>query len=139
MICYSNPPAWTFDEALSNALVFGILPKPVDTGYPLERMSKLWDIFNDFPLENARWVFYPRSEIKLSEEDVKLSYYETDKEMLCLSANTVKQDCKSVTVKLPFVAKRIKDCVTDEVLVQNSDEFTIDYGSFGYKILRIVK
>ncbi len=139
MICYSNPPAWTFDEALSNALVFGILPKPIDTGYPLERMSKLWDIFNDFPLENARWVFYPRSEIKLSEEDVKLSYYETDKEMLCLSANTVKQDCKSVTVKLPFVAKRIKDCVTDEVLVQNSDEFTIDYGSFDYKILRIVK
>lgn len=139
MLCYSNPPAWTFREAMANTLPFGIIPKPVDTGEPLEDMSKLWRILDGFDIENAKWKPYFENDVTLSTDDVRLSYYETEDALLCLAANMKKIPCKQVTVVLPAKAK----CITDEenglVLATDTREFTVEFDSFGCRIFKVEK
>ena len=51
MLCYSNPPVWTFDQALAQSIIFGIMPKANDAGEPLELMSEFWKFTDNFPIE----------------------------------------------------------------------------------------
>ncbi len=139
MLCYSNPPAWTFREAMANTLPFGIIPKPVDTGEPLEDVSRLWKILDAFDIEHAVFKPYFESNILLSTEDVRLSCYETEDALLCLAANMKREPRKGVTVTLPNTAKNVVDAESGSVLTENADRITLDFDSFDYKILRILK
>ena len=139
ILCYSNPPIWTFREAMSNALPYGIIPKPVDTAEPLEDMDKLWRILDSFDIEHATWNPYFDNTIISSTDNVRISYYETEKELLCLAANMKKQPCKQVSVTLPFFAQHIMDSENGEVLATNANILTLDFESFGHRIFKITK
>ena len=77
MLCYSNPPAWTFSSALSQALLFGSLAKSNDAGEPLDEMSKIWKVLDGFIFdEDTSWHYYfDNKEILSSDDRVKISYY----------------------------------------------------------------
>jgi hypothetical protein len=74
-LAYERRPYWNFDDALSCALLHGILPRPNDIEYPLELMSQVWKIFDAFPIANSVWMPYWKNNVSSSSEKVKISYY----------------------------------------------------------------
>ena len=139
MLCYSNPPIWTFREAMSNALPYGIIPKPVDTGSPLEDMSALWQILDAFPVEGAEWKPYFENGATASDENLRVSYYETEDEMLVFVANMYKAPITGATVTLPITPKKIEDAEGGNLLAEGNASVTLDVASFDHRILRVTK
>ena len=139
MLCYSNPPAWTFDEAMSNALPYGIIPKPVDTGEPLEQMSRLWKILDSFDIENSEWHPYFDNDVQLSDDGVRISYYESEDELLLLIANTYRQDTGDVKIALPLDVSCVCDAESGENIAFADGSLCIKVTSFGHRILRVKK
>lgn len=106
-LCYSNPPSWRFRQASALALLHGSFPKPVDIGEPLALMSRLWDIFDRFDLRRA--VFHPyweageRPFTVTGAPHVRISYYESDSDILAVCASCVQsaQETATVTCRYP--------------------------------------
>ena len=139
MLCYSNPPTWTFNEAMSNALPYGIIPKPVDTGEPLEQMSKLWGILDSFDVEHSEWRPYFDNGVRVSDDSVRASYYESTDELLLLIANTYKQNTGDVKITLPADVSCVVDAESGESIECNDNAVCITVESFGHRILRVKK
>lgn len=74
-IAYANPPKWTFEQALACSVLHGILPRPNDLDHPLELMSRVWKVFDAFPIAQAEWMPYWSNDAQSSHEKVKISYY----------------------------------------------------------------
>ena len=137
MLCYSNPPTWTFRQAMSNALPYGIIPKPVDVGDPLEYMSKVWSVLDEFSVENANWMPYFSNGIKVSSDKVRFSCYEREGDMLAFVANMVNKHSGTISVTLPADATLIVDAISSEILAKNTDSLKISLDGFDHRILRI--
>lgn len=138
MLCYSNPPVWTFSNALSQALLFGCLPKPNDVGKPLEEMSLIWNIFDKITFDgNTSWHYYfENSEFTASDERVKISYYRNGNRYLLICANAVNQ---TVDTKITF---KESDFKIISALNTSADKFDGKhlcdiFEGFGYKLLLV--
>ncbi len=75
-LAYERPPQWTFDHALSVAMLHDVLVRPcgLDT---LEKMSPIWDLLARFGTDNAVWHPYwePHPLVTAEAESVKISFY----------------------------------------------------------------
>lgn len=85
------------------ALIHEILPRPNHIGYPLSIMSKVWDIINRFPVEKSKWMPYWKNKVKISDSEIKCSYYKfTDLSgkdyLLAFISNITPDAVKGVTV-----------------------------------------
>ena len=58
LLAYENRPVWNFEQAISMALIHGILPRPNDIEGPLEQIAPIWKVFNTFPIDRAEWFPY---------------------------------------------------------------------------------
>ena len=69
---------WTYEDGLSLSLTHGMLPKPNDIAKPLEITSRLWKIYDAFPIANSKFVPYWENEGKVEVSNSKLlcSFYE---------------------------------------------------------------
>lgn len=140
-LCYSNPPAWNFRQALSLALPFGTLPKPNGIGEPLELMSVVWNIFEEYI--NKKAVFHPYYEkqenapVSVSgAPHVKLSYYETADDILaivcCLKKNIREQAC------ITSIYSSATDLESGQPV--NMDGSTrIEFFDFDFRLIKITK
>ncbi|MDD6308445.1 MAG: DUF6067 family protein [Clostridia bacterium] len=104
-IAYENRPVWTFENALACSLIHGILPRPNDIAEPLELMSKVWEIFNTFPITLSDWLPYWNNDklLHISDERVKGSMYrytspDGKRMYLVLLANITKDSIEDVTI-----------------------------------------
>lgn len=135
-LCYSEPPVWTYSHAISMALLHNSMPKPVDIAEPLEETSKIWDIYDNFPLEEAEWhPYFHEHDVKVSDAGIKVSYYETDKEVLAVCSSVSKNF--SGNVELDFTAlglQTIKNAMSEEV-VSEDGKLTFEFGGFQYLLL----
>ncbi len=136
-LAYENRPIWTFDEALSGALVHGILPRPNDIEYPLELMSKVWKIFDLFPIGKSKWNPYWSNNVCTSSEQVKVSYYEYvnlmgEKQFLAFVANMTGQEACNVAIDFK---EDFKHCF--DLMEEKECSFPISLSGYGYKILYI--
>lgn len=139
MLCYSNPPVWTYTQAVSNALLFGALPKPVDTGAPLEETSVLWKVLKDFKAKKAKFVPYFKGNITTSDQTIKVSYYDNKKSNLLIVANTKNSPSGKVSVYLPNAVKKLVNAITGEILGENTNTFSVEFDKFDYSIVKVVK
>jgi len=137
MLCYSNPPAWTYEEATSNALFLGIIPKPVDVGEPLEQTSKLWKILDAFDFGSAKWNHAYLGKIKVESDAIRVGFYENDSEMLLLASNMEKREVSS-SFTLDKPVKAVEDAYTGEK-ISESKEFPLEFKPFGHRIIRVKK
>lgn len=133
-IAYENRPIWTFEKAFSCAVIHGILPRPNDIEYPLEFMSKIWEIFDRFPIEESEWKPYWSNDVDVNSEKIKVSYYKyttLDKKtlMLAFAVNTSPVAIKNVTLKFNEEVSGAIDLLTGE----EACELTIE--EYGFKIL----
>ena len=136
MLCYSNPPVWRFEEAMSNALCFGTIPKPNDAGEPLEIMDKLWKVLDSFPIERAEWHPYFKNGVAVSNKNANFSFYKCEKKLLCFVSNMKKEE--TITdVTLPFKVKTVKDAFSGELVSVDTDSFSLSVSSFGSRILTV--
>ena len=136
-LCYSEPPVWTYSNALSIALLHNSMPKPVDIGQPLEETSRIWDIFDAFALEEACWHPYFRDhDVRVSDKGIKVSYYETEKEVLAVCSSVCTDF--DAEVELDFTAlglSGIEDAMTGETVSANGT-VSLKFGGFQYYLLR---
>lgn len=136
-IAYENRPFWTFEKALSCSLLFGILPRPNDIAHPLDVMSKVWKIFESFPIENSQWLPYWENSASSTHEKVKISYYKyTDisgeTQILAFVVNISSQTIKNVSISFEESTEKIID--TKEMKEIGS---SFDIEPYGHKILFI--
>ncbi len=137
-LCYSNEN-WSFKSASAFSLLCGSLPKPVDIGEPLEQMSVLWDAFDKFPLKVAEWTPYwnTNGRVKVSDDGVKASYWETDSEMLVVLASTSADFKGKVNVQCEF--KNVFDVLCGYTQISDNGSFEADFCGIDYKLLYIKK
>ena len=136
MLCYSSDK-WSYDEAMSNALFLGIIPKPVDVGDPLEKTSKLWKVLDGYEVEKAKWVNCYEGKITTDNENLRIGYYQTDNDALCFVTNLVKAKVEKAKVTLDKQAKRVSDAYTNEIICTQCDSFYIDVEQFAHKIFKV--
>ena len=134
ILAYERQPYWKFDDALSCSLLHGILPRPNDIGYPLELMSRVWKIFDAFPILNSVWMPYWKNNASSSDETVKISYYKYTSldgkvQLLAFVVNTT-GEMKNVTVGFE------ENCTLATDMMENTDcGFTFDLIPYGNRIL----
>ena len=133
-LAYERRPYWKFEDALSCALLHGILPRPNDIEYPLELMSKVWKIFDAFPIANSVWMPYWKNKVSSSNENVKTSYYKYTSldgkaQILAFVVNTSKEP---INVTVGFEG----NCALATDMMENAEcGFTFDLPPYGNKIL----
>ena len=135
MLCYLNPPSWSFEMALATALPFGILPKVNDVGYPLEVISKIWSAYESFGTASAEFIpFYSEKEqsVTASDKKIKVSAYERDGKSLVILAVTDKAVCSDFT--LSTGGRRVRDALSDTVI---SDGELLHLCGFDFKLLLV--
>ncbi len=130
-LCYANDPVWTFENGVALSLLHGAIPKPVDIGEPLEKMSKIWDTFDNFPFEKALWKPYWKPSDKVTADcgEVRISVWEAPDKYLCVCASNEKEFSKEVTINcdLPIIA----DVISGKALSENGS-FKIKFDGFDY-------
>lgn len=134
-LAYERRPFWKFEDALSCAILHGILPRPNDIEYPLELMSKVWKIFDSFPIANSKWMPYWENKVTTSDDRVKVSYYQYrtltgEMQLLAFAVNTSEESIDAVTIEFE------ENCVvvTDMMEMTNCG-FTFSLTPFGHRIL----
>ena len=134
-LCYSNPPKWTYREAISMSLLHGSMPKPVDIGEPLELTSKVWNIYDNFNIGDSTFhPYYEQNDIAAGDERVKVSYYKADGKMLVVVASTARSVDTDITLDLSsFGAKEIKDTLEESVV--EGSVFTKHLNGFDLSLL----
>ena len=135
MIAYENRPIWTFEQAAALGMVHKIFPRPNDIGFPLEFMSKIWKITDNFPIDKSLWVpYWHNANFKFDNQNVKTSYWEyTDvcgrKQLLVIASNLSGEVVKGTKLKA--------DGYTAKVLNGNAvcDGETFDFDKYTYTII----
>lgn len=145
-IAYENKPVWTFDNAVGFSLVHGMLPRPIDITEPLEIMSVIWNIFDEFGAGKS--IFHPywesNAEFQINET-VLLSYFEraeaTERKRLVLVANTLSDKTENVSLRftaaVPFAGITITDKISSEKIAVNNGNISFSLDGFGYRIFEM--
>ena len=136
-LAYENRPLWTFEHALSCSLIHGILPRPNDIEYPLDLMSGVWKIFDNFPISISKWCPYWENKAVTTHEKVKISYYRYNSptgkvELLAFVSNISSRSIESVSLKFDEPVSKAFDAETMREI-----DFTFKIKPYGYKILYI--
>ena len=135
-LCYSKDGVWEYENGASVALLYGSVPKSNDIGKPLEYMSKLWRVLDDFPLEEAEWLpYYAGNDfVKSGNNDVKVSIYKAKNKILafCTSISTG----FDAEVEISCDYRNITDAFTGDMLSDNG-KCKLHFGAFECKILII--
>lgn len=139
MLCYQNENIWTFENAFSQALIYGILPKSCDAEEPLELMGKVWRITDSFGFDDAEWLPYYSESCPFvsSRDNIKVSCYRRRSdadgaEMLVFCANERRTTEKGVKIELDGAEYEIVDslgCSADEI-----SSHSFDFDGMTYKI-----
>jgi hypothetical protein len=136
-LCYSNDPVWTYGNAIATQLLHNSMPKPVDIGAPLEETSKVWRIYDSFPIAESKWCpYYTDNGVKTSDERVKVSYYEAENELLAVVSGCETEINSDITIDFSAIgAKEITDADTGALLGTSS--FTRHFGGFEYILVKV--
>lgn len=131
MLCYTNPPKWEFNQGISMTVPFGLIPKSVDTGAPLEQISEIWSLMDDFDFHGAKWYPYYGDDVKFdtSNDLFKVSCYENGNQILMMCANSVDGNAetevslKDGKIKVLGVTASCDVKVDNEKIALSSDKF----------------
>lgn len=114
-----------------------IFVQNIEYAEPLEDISRLWRILDSFDIENAEWKPYFDNEIIVSNEHIRISYYKKENELLCLAANMQKSASAQVMVTLPEKAESVLDMENMQTLATQTERFSLEFESFGYRIFKV--
>ena len=137
MLVYPNPPIWTFEQGTAVSLLLGVVPKPVDVGVPLEQISRLWRILDNYPVEQAEWRPYWKEQTLLqsSHPDVKMSYFycESEKRLLVFAVNIANQPINGWTMSAEGTIRSL----LNEGAPACEKQVTEDLEGFAYRVYSV--
>lgn len=139
MLCYSNPPVWTFRQATALALPFGIIPKPNDAEEPLEEMRGVWSAIDAFPIEESTWRPYFKNSVETDNPNVKASYFETEDKALFFISNMQKSPTGKVEIRLHKPYRKVCDAVSLQELSVAGNILEVSFETLDYVIIRAEK
>ncbi len=133
-LCYSNPPVWTFDNAIGMMLLHNCMPKSNDIEEPLEIMSEIWDIYDEFNDGAVDWRPYYNASgrVTCETEDIRISCYERENKILAIVATT-RADFEGeaeIKAELP----KIYDA-REKTMLSKSGEAKVKLHGFDFKLL----
>ena len=138
MICYTNA-TWTFHNACSCVIPFGLLPKP-GTIEGLEEMEKVWRVYETIPMEKATFKPYFENGVTTTNEFVKASYFDYEGKSMAIVANLKKQETGKVEVTLDQNYKSAVNKVTGEKIdVVDGNKIYVEYSGFDYSLIELTK
>ena len=139
-LVYENKPIWGFDDAFAFTLIHGVLPRPNDIGEPLEKMSKLWEIVDSFPIADSVWCPYfdeGSHPFKASDNAVKISAYKHTKngktKWLIFIANSETAELANSTIS-GFGGGKLTNAQSGQEIEINGDTIALDFVRFGHYI-----
>ncbi len=138
MLCYSNPPVWTYRQATACALPFGIIPKPNDAMGPLEETSAIWRALDGFDFDNAEWKPYYTNGVESGAEGVKVSYFDAPSSALAFVANMLDKPAKA-HIEMPFGFAEAENAANGEKIDSDGKTLSVSFDKSDYVILRIKK
>lgn len=126
-LSYEYPPEWVYENSLPIALTLGIIPRVNNVGRPLEYMSHIWGIMDDFPMEDASFTgYWQNKDITFTDSSVKVSYYKAGNEYMIFMGRISPEDS---TGKIEFSFKPAemidavngkKMCAEDEICIKGN-------------------
>ena len=138
MICTTNA-TWTFHNACTCVIPYGLLPKP-QTIEGLDEMEKVWKVYNAVPMEEATFKAYYENEVNVSNNSVKVSYFDYDKAIMAIVANMKKANSGKVEVEFGGTFKSAVNKITGEKLdLIDGNKIIVEYDDFDYSLIELVK
>lgn len=137
-LCYVNPPAWTFHEAVGMMLVHNSVPKTVCWEDGLEEMSKIWTVYDAFKKDGVKWKPYYQDGCPATTKtaDVLVSCYEREDKILAIVATSNRAFNGKALIET--VGKNVVDAVSGKTLSENGTA-EVELNGFDYKLLLIDK
>ena len=141
-IVYENKPIWSFDDAFAFSLVHGVLPRPNDIGEPLAKMSQIWGILDNFPIEESEWCpyFNPSSHPFIAADNsIKISGYKhkNGAKWLLFAANSKTKELEACKISGFKDIAYVVNAETGENIPVNNESITLDFSRLGHYILEI--
>lgn len=132
-LCYSGEK-WPYESGCGLALLYGSIAKPVDIGAPLEYTSKLWKMFDEFPMEEAEFLPYynGNNSVFSDNDDVKVSIYEAKDKILAICTSVSTEFNGDVTISGKF--DKITDAL-DKSLVSDNGKCKLHFDGIQCKLL----
>lgn len=136
-IVYENRPIWNFEDALVFSLLHGILPRPNDIGGPLEFMSGIWKIVDEFDMDNAEFIPYFNNPYFVSDnENVKISGFKAGDEWLLFAANADGAQQGEVSIS-GFEGKTIVNAETGKALSAENGKLILPFARFAHYLIKV--
>ncbi len=138
MICVNNEN-WTFHNACTCVIPYGLLPKP-QTIEGLDEMAKVWKVYKSVPMEDATFKAYYENDVTVSNSSVKVSYFDYDGAILAVVANMKKGASGKTEVVFNGKFKSAVNRITDEKLnLIDGNKIIVEYDDFDYSLIELKK
>ena len=140
VITYTNPPTWTFHQALSTIIPFGVISRPQNNYEQLNEIASVWRAYDDIDVATAKFNPYYENGVKTSSTKVKVSYFENNGDILAIIANAFNSPTGKVTVEFDGKFKKAVNKMTSEtVLLTNGNQLTVEFENFDYNLIKLEK
>lgn len=141
-IVYENKPIWSFDDAFAFSLVHGVLPRPNDIGEPLAKMSQIWGIIDNFPIEESEWCPYFNQNSHpffAADNSIKISGYKhkDGADWLLFAANSKTRELEACNISGFKDISFVVNAETGEEIPVNDGTISLDFSRLGHYILKI--
>ncbi len=141
-IIYTNLPVWTFHHSISTILPFGVLPKAstLDASGGLDEIAQIWRVYDKYEVSKCEFKPYYENGVKVSNNNVKVSYYEGKDGILAIIANSAKYPTGDTEVVLEGKFKNAVDTMTDKKLeLIDGNKLSVNFEYYDYLLVRLEK
>lgn len=139
MICTINPPVWTFHNAITCVMPFGLLPKPQNKD-GLDEMEKVWKVYKTIPFERAEFNAYYENDVKTTNQNVKVSCFDYDEGRFAIVVNMKKENSGKVEVLFDSNYKKAIDKLSGKELnLIDGNKLIVEYNDFDYSLIELIK
>lgn len=139
-ISYVNPPVWTLHHSIATMITFGMLPRPQRTSEQLDEVSKIWKIYDEIDVENAIFKPYYENDVKVSNDNVRVTYFENGNNVLAVIANAFKYPSGKTLIEFSDKFKTATDKINDKkVDLINGNTIDVEFETFDYLLIMLSK
>ena len=140
VITYTNNPTWTYHQALSTIIAYGVLSRPQNNLEQLNEIAKVWQAYDDIGVETATFKPCYDNDVKISSDKLKVSYFENEKAILAIIANAYNSPSGKTEITFNGSFKTATNKMTGEkVELLNGNTITVEFENFDYLLIKLDK
>ncbi len=140
VITYTNNPTWTYHQALSTIIAYGVLSRPQNYHEQIEEISKVWRAYDDIGVETATFKPCYDNDVKISSDKLKVSYFENQNAILAIIANAYNYPSGKTEITFNGNFKSAVNKMTGEkVELLNGNTLSIEFENFDYLLIKLDK